>query len=66
MYKRQVLQTAAGNGMVPIDWNADPRTGPAPAPPISTVMAIGRRPCRYSGKVLPVLVRRGLTFVVPL
>ena len=77
-----VLQTAAGNGMVPIDWKAEPRTGPAPAPPISsvacwppgratsgsatTVVAIGRRPCRYSGKVLPVLLRRGLTFVVPL
>jgi len=77
-----VLQTAAGNGMVPIDWKAEPRTGPAPAPPISSVacwppgratsgsatmvVAIGRTPCRYSGKVLPVLVRRGRTFVVPL
>ena len=74
-----VLQTAARNGMVPIDWNVDPRDWSRPGTAHIVRRMLATRPgdivlchdgggnreetVQALGKVLPILLGRGLTFI---
>jgi peptidoglycan/xylan/chitin deacetylase (PgdA/CDA1 family) len=74
-----VLRTAAGNGMVPIDWNVDPRDWSRPGTAHIVRQMLAMRPgdivlchdgggnrqetVQALGTVLPILLDRGLTFV---
>ena len=74
-----VLQTAARNGMVPIDWNVDPRDWSRPGTAHIVRRMLATRPgdivlchdgggnreetVQALGKVLPILLGSGLTFI---